>query len=61
MTYEQLLRLWSQLPERIRARQEVGELRELIQLARQYDTRGDKFEKTVPVAKMDFDHVPVVR
>ena len=61
VTYEQLLRLWSQLPERLRARQEVGELRELIQLARQYDTRGDKFEKTVPVAKMDFDHVPVVR
>ena len=61
VTYEQLLRLWSQLPERIRARQEVGELRELIQLARQYDRRGDKFEKTVPVAKMDFDHVPVVR
>jgi len=61
VTYEQLLRLWSQLPERLRVRQEVSELRELIQLARQYDTRGDKFEKTVPVAKMDFDHVPVVR
>jgi Ca-activated chloride channel family protein len=61
VTYEQLLRLWSELPERIRSRQEVGELRELIQMAKAYDTRGDKFEKTVPVAKMDFDHVPVVR
>jgi Ca-activated chloride channel family protein len=61
VTYEQLLRLWSELPEPIRSRQEVGELRELIQMAKAYDARGDKFEKTVPVAKMDFDHVPVVR
>jgi Ca-activated chloride channel family protein len=61
VTYEQLLRLWSELPERLRTRQEVAELRELIQMARTYDKRGDKFEKTTPVANMDFDHVPVVR
>jgi Ca-activated chloride channel family protein len=61
VTYEQLLRLWSELPEPIRVRPEVGELRELIKVAKVFDSRGDKFEKTVPVAKMDFDHVPVVR
>ena len=61
VTYEQLLRLLSELPEHIRDRYEVLELRELIKVAKMSDTRGDKFEKTAPVAKMDFDHVPVVR
>ena len=61
VSYEDLLRLWSQLPERLRTREEVAELRQLIQQARSYDRRGDKFEKMTPVANMDFDHVPVVR
>ncbi|WP_224240714.1 vWA domain-containing protein [Hyalangium gracile] len=61
VTYEDLLKLWGQLPERVRTREEVGELRHLIQQARSYDKRGDKFEKTAPMANMDFDHVPVVR
>jgi Ca-activated chloride channel homolog len=61
VSYEDLLRLWSQLPERVRTRGEVGELRELIQMARRHDTRGDRFEKAAPVATMDFDQVPVVR
>ena len=61
VTYEQLLRLWSELPERIRTRPEVLELRELIRTAQAYDKRGDKFERTAPVANMDFDHIPVVR
>ncbi|MFL5344827.1 MAG: vWA domain-containing protein [Hyalangium sp.] len=61
VSYEDLLKLWGQLPERLRTREQVAELRQLIQRAREYDTRGDKFEKTAPVANMDFDHVPVVR
>ncbi|KFE68727.1 vWA domain-containing protein [Hyalangium minutum] len=61
VSYADLLRLWSQLPERIRAREDAGELRQLIQQARSYDKRGDKFEKMTPVAEMDFDRVPVVR
>jgi Ca-activated chloride channel family protein len=61
VSYEDLMRLWSQLPERLRTREEVAELRQLIQHARSYDRRGDKFEKMKPVANMDFDHVPVVR
>lgn len=61
VSYEDLLKLWGQLPERLRAREQVAELRQLIQRAREYDTRGDKFEKTAPMANMDFDHVPVVR
>ena len=61
VSYEDLLKLWGQLPERLRSREQVAELRQLIQQAREYDKRGDKFEKTAPVANMDFDHVPVVR
>jgi Ca-activated chloride channel family protein len=61
VSYEDLLKLWTQLPERLRTREEVSELRQLIQQAQAHDTRGDKFEKTAPVANMDFDHVPVVR
>lgn len=61
VTYEDLMKLWAQLPERLRTREEVSELRQLIQQARAYDKRADKFEKTAPVANMDFDHVPVVR
>ncbi|MDY7231436.1 vWA domain-containing protein [Hyalangium rubrum] len=61
VTYEDLLRLWSQLPERLRTREDVTELRELIHQARTYDRREDRFERTAPVANMDFDHIPVVR
>jgi Ca-activated chloride channel family protein len=61
VSYQDLMGLWEQLPERLRVRPEVAELRELMKVARAHDTRGDKFEKTVPVANMDFDHVPVVR
>jgi Ca-activated chloride channel family protein len=61
VTYEDLLRLWTQLPEGLRAREQVAELRQLIQAARAYDQREDRFEKTAPAATMDFDHVPVVR
>ncbi len=61
VSYEDLLRLWSQLPERLRDREQVAELRELIQMARRHDRRSDKFEKAAPMTTMDFDHVPVVR
>ncbi|ADO68533.1 vWA domain-containing protein [Stigmatella aurantiaca] len=61
LTYHHLMRLWQQLPEHIRTREEVSELRQLIQQARSLDGRLDKFEKESPVATMDFDHVPVVR
>jgi Ca-activated chloride channel family protein len=61
VSYADLLRLWNQLPERIRTREDAGELHQLIQQARANDKRGDKFEKMTPVANMDFDHVPVVR
>lgn len=61
LSYHHLMRLWQQLPEPVRARDEVSELRQLIQQARALDGRGDKFEKEAPVATMDFDHIPVVR
>lgn len=39
VSYEELLRLWSQVPEWLRTREEVAELRRLIQQARSYDRR----------------------
>ncbi len=50
----------STLDARLRAREEVRELRSLIEKAARLDRRGDPFEGEVPVVQMDFDHVPVV-
>lgn len=61
VSYGELHRLWSELPDGLRAREQVTELRQLITEAQSLDKRGDKFEKAAPVANMDFDHVPVVR
>lgn len=61
LSYEQILAMWEQIPEPLRQRKEIGELRELIQKARSLDSRGDKFEKDLPLAMMDFDRIPVLR
>ncbi len=61
LSYDELLRLWDQIPEPLRQRKDVGELRELIQKARALDRRIDRWEKDVPVAMMDFDRVPVLQ
>ncbi|MHB8877472.1 MAG: YfbK domain-containing protein, partial [Myxococcaceae bacterium] len=61
LSYEEILGMWDQIPEPLRQRKDIGELRELIQKARALDHRGDKFEKDLPIAMMDFDRVPVLR
>jgi len=45
-----------------RDKKEVRELKTLVQRAQQLDKRGDKFEsKHGPIARMDFDRVPILR
>jgi len=61
MSYDHILKLWNQIPPGLQARADVQELRSLIISARSLDTRGDRYEKLVPVAMMDFDRVPVLR
>ncbi|MBI3182827.1 MAG: von Willebrand factor type A domain-containing protein [Myxococcales bacterium] len=61
LSYDDILRMWEQIPEPLRQRKEVGELRELVQKARSLDRRGDKFEKDLPLAMMDFDRIPVLK
>jgi Ca-activated chloride channel family protein len=59
-SYDDILALWDDLPESLRRRQDVAELRTLVTTARSLDRRGDRFEPLLPVAKMDFDRVPVL-
>ncbi len=61
MSYDHILKLWNQIPPGLQNRPDVQELRSLIITARSLDSRGDKYERLVPVAMMDFDRVPVLR
>jgi Ca-activated chloride channel homolog len=61
LSYNELLALWERLPSQQRERKEVQELADLIRRASLLDRRGDPFEHEAPLAKMDFDHLPVVR
>jgi Ca-activated chloride channel family protein len=58
--YEDALTLIDGLSGSLRERAEIGELRGLVERARGLDKRGDKFERELPLARMDFDHVPVL-
>ena len=57
----ELAELHARLPGALRTRPEVEELGRLIETAAGLDRRGDRFDAIVPVARMGFDHVPVVR
>lgn len=48
------------LPDGLRQRPDVQELRALVVKAQRLDTRPDRFEKEAPVASMDFDRLPVL-
>ena len=61
LKWDELLAMWEQLPAPLKERKQVAELRQLMLTARRLDARGDRFEKEVPVASMDFDRVPVLR
>ena len=59
-SYADILELYNQVPESLRLRQDVAELHSLIVKANTLDTRADRFAELLPVAKMDFDRVPVL-
>jgi Ca-activated chloride channel family protein len=59
-SYRDILKLWDEIPESLRLRQDVAELRSLIVTSSTLDQRGDRFAALLPVAKMDFDRVPVL-
>ena len=61
LKWDELLAMWEQLPPPLKERKQVAELRQLMLTAKRLDARGDRFEKEVPVASMDFDRVPVLR
>ncbi|MCC6333285.1 MAG: von Willebrand factor type A domain-containing protein [Myxococcales bacterium] len=60
LSWGQLVAALDGLPEGLRARADVVELRALVVKAQRLDTRPDRFEKEAPVASMDFDRLPVL-
>jgi Ca-activated chloride channel family protein len=61
LDYQQLIDLLASLPPEATRKEDVSELGRLVVLARDLDSRLDKFERVVPVARMGFEHVPVLR
>jgi Ca-activated chloride channel family protein len=61
LTWADIQRLYAEIDEDLRADPDVAELGRLIDRASGLDRRGDKFERDLPLAKMDFDTVPVLR
>ena len=61
LRYDQLLELLWALPEAWRQHPQVAELGRLIQIADGLDRREDRFERQMPLAQMDFDHVPILQ
>ena len=53
--------MYDSIPESLKSQDEVAELGRLIAKAARIDSRADKFESDLPVARMDFDRVPVLR
>ena len=49
---------WRALPAELRRRSDVAELGALLTRAAALDQRGDRFERELPLAQMDFDHLP---
>lgn len=61
LSYDDLLRLHSELPPALASRPDVVELRSLIETARTLDHRADRFEHVAPRAQMSFDTLPVLQ
>jgi Ca-activated chloride channel homolog len=61
LQWGELLEMWETLPEGLKTRPRVAELKALMMKARALDRRPDRFEREMPVASMDFDRVPVLR
>ncbi|MBW2453211.1 MAG: VWA domain-containing protein [Deltaproteobacteria bacterium] len=61
VSYDDILRRFEHIASPLRQQADVVELRRLVTKARDLDRRGDKFERHGPIARMDFDRVPVLR
>lgn len=61
IAYEDVLGRFNDIVPPLRQHKDVVELRRLIEKAQGLDSRDDKFEQNMPVAKMDFDRVPVLQ
>jgi Ca-activated chloride channel family protein len=61
LEWGELIELWDTLPEGLKTKPRVQELRALLLKAKSLDHRPDRFEREMPVASMDFDRVPVLR
>jgi Ca-activated chloride channel family protein len=61
LAWADVQRLYAEIDDDLKADPDVQELGRLIDRAAGLDRRGDKFERDLPLAKMDFDHVPVLR
>lgn len=62
VSYDDILRRFEHIQAPLRHREDVVGLKRLVERARDIDKRGDKFaDKHGPIARMDFDHVPVLR
>jgi len=62
VSYADILETVGALDAGLRQREDVIELARLVTKAKEIDARGDKFEgKHGPIARMDFDRVPVLR
>jgi len=61
VSYDDILQRFEHISSPLRQQPEVVELRRLVRRARDLDQRGDKFEQHGPIARMDFDRVPVLR
>lgn len=60
LSWAELQAQWRALPAELRQRADVAELGALLRRAASLDRRGDPFERELPLAQMDFDHLPRV-
>jgi len=61
LSWAQVVQQLDGLPPGLKVRPDVVELRALVVKAAKLDTRPDRFESEAPVAKMDFDRLPVLQ
>lgn len=60
-SYGMIRGILRELPERNRYSQQVQELMDMVEEAERLDQREDRFEGMMPLAQMNFDHVPALR
>ncbi len=61
LSWDSLLELWGTLPASLKELPRVQELRTLMATAKKLDARPDRFEAEAPLARMDFDRIPVLK